>query len=224
MKNLYSNSQDLYNKVMREAPCKVAVDAGANFGGHTSVMLEHGFVVHAFEPVPAAFGVIEAKYGMDQRVILRRLALSDKTETIKDVTVLEAWTIGKVGMGGLSVKPEMALYPSFDMFTIALDTYWYDGWNFGKLGLLKLDVDGYEFKVLRGAEKTIRRWKPPILCEFGKYIAALGESPEEFVRYIFDLGYNVVSMDGWNTFTSWEEIQPQYPYDTTFDVMLMPRL
>ncbi len=219
MKKLHVNSWALYQKCMDEATCKVAVDAGANDGGYTETLRNNGFFVYAFEPVPTMYEKIVTRHGKDPNCFLSGYGLSDRHELIHNVTVLENWTIGKPGMGGLSTKPEMIESDNFDVAATTLDCFFCGR----RVGLIKLDVDGYEFKVLRGAEKTLRRWKPPILCEFGKYIAALGESPEEFVRFIFDLGYNVVSMDGWNTFTSWEEIQPQYPYDSTFDVMLMPR-
>jgi len=217
--NLHVDSWYLYEKAMQEVMVKVAVDAGANDGGYTKTLLSHGFEVHAFEPVPAMFAEMKVAHGENPKAHLNMLGLSDKAEVLRDVTVLEAWTIGQVGMGGLNIKPEMKDAKPFDMQTITLDSY-LDG---DPIGLFKLDVDGYEFKVLLGAEKTLRKWHPPILCEFGKYLAAVGDDPKTFVEFIFDLGYDIWSMDGKFKATMWNVVQPHWPIDT-YDVMLLPKL
>lgn len=207
---------------MDQAAVRVAVDAGANDGGYSWTLLENGFVTHAFEPVPVMCDKIRERFDATELpIFINQMGLSDTRETIKDVTVLEAWTIGKVGDGGLQVKPEMKDSPSFDMHTITLDEYLGDT----RIGLIKLDVDGHEFKVLRGAEKTIRRDKPPILCEFSCYLHRLfgKDEPKAMVNFIFSLGYDIWSCDGEHRFTSWGQVEPQWPWHTSFDVMLIPR-
>lgn len=218
MKPLHVNSWIAYNQALDDAKIRVAVDAGANDGGYTNTLLEHGFQTHCFEPVPQMFAKLEKRFGGDPRVCINRMGLSDKRETIKDVMVLEAWTIGHVGDGGLQKTPNPEVQDVFDMPTITLDEYL----GQTEIGILKLDTDGHEFKVLRGAEKTIRRDMPPILCEFGCYLHKLGESPEAFVNFIFGLGYKVVSCDMKHEFLTWEQIEPQWPWHSTFDVMLFP--
>lgn len=222
MKQLHVNSWDAYNKAMDEAKIRVAIDAGANDGGYTHTLLEHGFRVHAFEPVPREFAKMLARIGRTEMAILNNYGLSDKMDVVKGVTVLEAWTLGHVGDGGLQQSPNYKDEPPFDLRLTTIDDYVQYVWN-TKVGIIKIDVDGHEFKVLRGGETVIRRDKPAILCEFGCYLNKLGEDPEAFVNFIFGLGYDVWSCDGKNRFTSWAEISPQWPYHTTFDVMLLPR-
>ena len=218
MKPLHVNSQILYERCLREATIKVAVDAGANVGGYTNTLLEHGFSVHAFEPVPSVFKDLQLRFGSTPRVKLNQLGLSDSAYAMTDVTVLEAWTIGKPGDGGLQVKPEMKDSPVFDIHTISLDSYL----GHKRIGIFKLDVDGMEPRVLRGAAGTLIRDHPPILCEFSCYINKLGHSPEGFINLILSLGYHIWSCDGENKFSSWQEIAPHWPYHSSFDVMLLP--
>ena len=222
MNALHAHSWIAYQKAMDQATCRVAVDAGANDGGYTDTLLTNGFVVHSFEPVPAMCNKIRDRYADDDKpVYINQMGLSDKRETIKDVTVLEAWSIGHVGDGGLIQTPNKEVQATFTMHTITLDEYLGDT----SIGLLKLDVDGYEHKVLKGAEKTLRRDKPPILCEFNAYLHKMfGKSePELMVNFIFSLGYDVWSCDGKNRFTSWDAIKPYWPYHSSFDVILLPR-
>lgn len=221
MKPLHVNSWALYQKCMDQAKIRVAVDAGANDGGYSWTLLENGFSVHAFEPVPAMYNKMSVRFDFHPKVFLNCMGLSDKREVIRDVVVLEAWTIGRVGDGGLSKTPNPQVQDVFDMHTITLDEYLGET----RIGLLKLDVDGHEFKVLRGAEKTLRRDAPPILCEFSAYVHKLfgKDEPKAMVNFIFNLGYKVVSCDGMHEFMSWEAIEPHWPWHSSFDVMLVPR-
>ncbi len=215
---LHVNSWSRYERAMREAEYPVAIDAGANSGGYTATLLENGFGVIAFEPVPQMFSELAARFKDDARVICNAAGLSDHPHRLNGITVLEAWTLGNPGLGGLSVKPEYKDSAAFDVEFTTIDEYMQGS----PVGIIKLDVDGYEYRVLRGAEKTIRRWKPAILCEFSQYIQKVGDSPKEFVEFIGALGYQIESMDGKSIYNGWDAVRPEWPFNTSFDVMLMP--
>jgi hypothetical protein len=54
---------------------------------------------------------------------------------------------------------------------------------------MKIDVEGAELSVLKGAEQTIRRFKPPILLELNSKTAAVfGYDPLDVPRLL--LGYH----------------------------------
>ncbi|SVC57291.1 uncharacterized protein METZ01_LOCUS310145, partial [marine metagenome] len=56
-----------------------------------------------------------------------------------------------------------------------------------KVGLIKIDVEGYEFKVLQGAEKTIRNNMPIILFEQHEYDFTNSTSPS--IEFLKKVGY-----------------------------------
>lgn len=70
-----------------------------------------------------------------------------------------------------------------------------DDLDLPKFGLLKIDCERYELEVLKGAEKTILKYKPVIICEqhkdtnyvAGKFLKKLGAKAITNVRrdYIF---------------------------------------
>jgi hypothetical protein len=70
-----------------------------------------------------------------------------------------------------------------------------DSFNFTDLNLLKIDVEGWEFEVLKGAVETIKKHKPVLLVEFTG-----GESRKSLHRYdvaeyqklILELDYKAV--------------------------------
>ncbi|WP_137861266.1 MULTISPECIES: FkbM family methyltransferase [unclassified Sphingomonas] len=58
-----------------------------------------------------------------------------------------------------------------------------------RVDLIKIDVEGFELRVLRGLADTIRRFKPKILCEFNPMcIREQAETdPERLADHIFEL-------------------------------------
>lgn len=217
---LYANSQVVFDWCMKNCEPKVALDIGANIGGVTHTMVEKGFAVHAFEPVPIPFKELYSRFGKDFRVKCHNLGMSDKEEELKDTTVCITWTLGTPETTGLSVKPEYKDHPHFDVKFTTIDKYVSE--HNLKVGLIKIDVDGYELKVLKGGEKTIREQMPPIMIELSEYVKFISGSIEEYVKYIFDLGYEIYAMDGNAIFRTWEEVKEFYPYNSSFDVMLIP--
>ncbi len=82
MNPLHVHSWFLYEKAMREATCKVALDIGANDGGYSETLSLNGFEVHAFEPVPKMYKKLVERFYDTCNVTCYQVGLSDKVETI----------------------------------------------------------------------------------------------------------------------------------------------
>lgn len=200
------------------ARCKVAVDAGANTGGYSKLMADHGFFVYAFEPVPDVFEKLKQNHGTHEQILIIQFALADETFSDHEVNVLSCWTLAPAGTGCLEPALEYASKPPFKISAMRLDYYL----DRDEIGFLKLDVDGWEPRVLRGARETLRRCRPTILCELSNYPAKLGTPIECFVNQIFDLGYVISSPDRKTVLRRWKDVHPIYPYHTSYDVLLLP--
>jgi FkbM family methyltransferase len=73
--------------------------------------------------------------------------------------------------------------------TLTLDAL-VDRLGLTKIDFVKMDVDGFEVKVLRGARKTFARFKPPMIMELAPYaLEEQGASLEELLELISEMGY-----------------------------------
>ena len=65
------------------------------------------------------------------------------------------------------------------------------------VSLIKIDVEGAELEVLRGAARTIQRWRPAILFEHGSASAdPYGTTPMKLYRLITGFGLRIFSLNG----------------------------
>lgn len=67
-----------------------------------------------------------------------------------------------------------------------------DSFKFTDVDLIKLDAEGYEELIARGAEQTIKMWRPTIVIEQKRDMARkFGLEPQGGVAYLRRLGYVV---------------------------------
>jgi len=148
------------------------VDAGAFIGDHTRAYLDRvkdSGRVFAFEPNPEAFKCLvhncpEAR--------CEPFGLSDLD-----------------GSAGLLVNPNSGasrLYDGDSIVVVKLDDY-----ELPQLNFLKLDVEGWELKALRGAESIIEKHRPVMWIEINKgALAEQGAEPKDVMRFLFDYDYD----------------------------------
>jgi FkbM family methyltransferase len=152
------------------------VDVGAFIGDHT-IAYENAVgksgVVMAFEPNPDAFACLKRNC---HHAIKFNIGLSDHHH---DGSMTTHENAGKCRVSADIEGTSLARLAPLDQ------------WNLVRLNFLKIDVEGFEIRVLRGAEKTIRRHKPIMWIEVNK--SALndqGTSPSELLAWIHHLGYS----------------------------------
>ncbi|MFP8881979.1 MAG: FkbM family methyltransferase [Myxococcota bacterium] len=79
-----------------------------------------------------------------------------------------------------------------------------DSFGFTDVSLIKIDVEGHEIEVLKGAEQTILKWHPALIVETGR------RNKEQFLEpMLAEWGYNLRKIDnGWLDFlATYEDAQ-----------------
>jgi len=131
----------------------------------------------AFEPIPANAAILRARF--PPRVTVHTMALSDTTGETEFQHVAS-----NQGYSGLKRRT----YPRAEeqVVTIRVPVARLDDVlpaDF-RVDALKVDVEGAELGVLRGAARTLRQWRPYVLFEHGRGAAdCYGTTPE----MIYDL-------------------------------------
>ena len=78
-----------------------------------------------------------------------------------------------------------------------------------KIGLIKMDVEGHEWFVLKGAEKTIKKNKPIIIFEHN---AVEDENDMDVIKLLKSYGYHdyYEIVDGWEYLKQYLDACPKY--------------
>lgn len=64
-----------------------------------------------------------------------------------------------------------------------------DSLNLPTCDLLQLDIEGFEYFALQGAEETIIKYSPVIMIEHKKHATRYGAHPGDVIQYIKSFGY-----------------------------------
>jgi FkbM family methyltransferase len=139
-------------------PRRVAIDVGANKGVYTYALLKAGCEVHAFEPNPKLFAVLER--WARGRAHLHPQALSDRTG---EAVLMVPRNDKGYSNQGASLAPERLGDQAFGAVTVP--TIRLDEAGIDDVGFLKIDVEGFELQVLKGAQETLKRDRPTLILE-----------------------------------------------------------
>lgn len=142
----------------------VVVDVGANFGCWTLALAPYAQQVLAFEPQRAVCGLLHVSVRANQlnNVIVFGSALGDviSHETMVDLDLGRPTNFGGLALDERNVDQPEA--PARLVDVVPLDDC------IGRhrhVSFIKVDTEGYELKVLRGADKTIWRCRPILFVE-----------------------------------------------------------
>jgi FkbM family methyltransferase len=163
-------------------PGSVVVDVGANMGFITLILAElagKSGHVHAFEPSWKTFGK------------LSRVASRNHITNV---------TLHNYGLGATAEERPLAIFPSSGHASLSLAASTNGGKEMVKierlddklgpqlsrLDFIKIDTEGFESEVLKGADATITRFRPVVLIELA---ADFLNSSQEAIAWLTAHGY-----------------------------------
>lgn len=173
----------------------VTVDVGASWGlfsYHLARRVGGSGSVYSFEPHPSNGTVLTKLTRARPNVQFRAVAVSDEPGTAqmqvpvfgkRHVTAQSSIAHGFDGQGGVRVE-------TVPVPTVRLD----DELGDRAVDFIKIDVEGHEISVLRGASAILRKYLPPMLIEIEQ--RHLDLPIKEVFKEIEDIGYCLYFIDG----------------------------
>ncbi|RYY38354.1 MAG: FkbM family methyltransferase [Chitinophagaceae bacterium] len=193
-------------------PDSNCVDVGTHRGEILELMRRQSPRGHhfGFEPLPPLFAKLRQRYGTEHSVHIFPYALSDHAGNASF-----NWVTTNPAYSGLQKRSYDR--PNEEEQSITVETRKLDDvlQSYGlPVHLLKIDVEGGELGVLRGALQTLRRYRPVVIFEFGIGGSDIyGSTPELLWEFFSGLGYKISLMrrflDEEPAF-SFEELAEQY--------------
>jgi FkbM family methyltransferase len=178
----------------------VCLDLGANIGLFTCPLglrvREGGGRVYAFEPVPGNVRHLRwnlAENGLEPVVTVVETALG--VEPGEMTIYIEPQGESNNAVGGNMLAPhdraniEQNAWPAVNVPVARLDD-WAAGAGLTRCDLIKIDVEGAELLVFRGAPRFLERFRPVIVGEFNPYwMQQIGQSFETAMDFFRPLDY-----------------------------------
>jgi FkbM family methyltransferase len=183
-------------------PSSLVLDIGANIGAHTLHLAQlvgaNGRVI-AFEPTDFAFRKLcrnlELNPALETRVTPCHCFLTERDEDQVPSAIYSSWPLARdAGLHakhlGREMRTETARARSLDSVLSELADR--------KVALVKLDVDGFECDVLRGATRLLREARPIFVMELSPYVLEEhGTSLEQLLSFFIPNGYSFYDERTW---------------------------
>ncbi len=166
-----------------------ALDIGANIGLQSLRMAQSvGSTghVYGFEPLDhlREKAAKNLRLNTVANVMLLPFALSDSESEMEYAIDKTNWNQGTFSLGDQSAGSES------QKIRIKIADELDEVKNIEKLKLVKIDVEGFEFNVLKGLKQTLAKHKPRVIFEYDKnYWVKNGQHIEDCFDFLRDLGY-----------------------------------
>ena len=174
-------------------PDRCAIDAGAYLGFHSAYMSRYFGTVYSFEPQLEMYRMMCANLLLNncRNVVAENRALYDVNGHMR---------IARRELQEISVPGELA-QPAYDVIGNAAALVFelvsepdehsmpcttIDALGLTTLGLLKVDTQGSDLHVLKGARETIARCRPTIVAEFERELAVAHHDTYDDYRAFFE--------------------------------------
>lgn len=185
------------NRIIKQVcnPGTNCVDIGAHKGEVLDIMLKYATsgIHYAFEPIPVLYTALQEKYKDNRNCNVSDIALSDKkgSSTFNFVISNPSYS----GLVKRKYDRENEEDTVIEVKTDLLDNILPVN---HRVDLMKIDVEGGEYLVMKGALNTIKKYKPVIIFEHGLGASDYyGSTPAQVYELLSDCELNVSTLKGW---------------------------
>ena len=163
-----------------------AIDIGANVG-------DTACIIKSAEDIPLlciegdnfTFGYLEANVRQFQNTTAHKIFLGEKSEML-------AVSLAKGGWNTTLIPDKSATRPKIKI--VSLDDFLETQADVGRYKLVKIDTEGFDCSIIRGAKKFIQHVHPVITFEYNREnMDAIGEPGLDTLFMLADLGYSDIA-------------------------------
>lgn len=170
-------------------PGDVCVDVGANFGWYATLLGGKARKTFAYEPQARSFDFLNRNLELNDltgRVVSRHRAVGAEPGTI--TLIVDGPSERESGLAHIAAAGETG---SEAVDVVRLDDELAD--YIGQISLIKMDIEGAEIGVIRGAEAVLSSESPPVLVAEANDAALvrLGSSRHEMCHILQRHGYTI---------------------------------
>ncbi|MBC8105971.1 MAG: FkbM family methyltransferase [Anaerolineae bacterium] len=174
-------------------PKSNAIDVGCNQGSilREIVRLAPSGKHMAFEPIPRVHRLLSRAF---PSVDCRRIALSDAAGTthFSHYTRMDGFS----GMMYRRIGDNEGPVEQIEVQMATLDSIVSPDES---IALIKIDVEGAELRVLRGAQRILREQKPVVVFECGKGgLDLYGHAPDQLFDLLRGCGLGIAALNAWS--------------------------
>ena len=199
-----------YDRLTKEVIAKAldkksnAIDVGCHKGEILDLILKHApNGKHlAFEPIPDFYEALKVKYAGRCEIFPYALSDSPGTATFNYVRNAPAYS-------GIKKRAYAVDVPDVVELNVQVETLDHVVPAGKKIDFIKIDVEGGEFGVLKGAKNLLTTSKPLLIFECGLGASEFyGTKPENIFDYLNELSYRIYSLQDW--------LNKKEPYSRSF--------
>jgi FkbM family methyltransferase len=175
----------------------IVLDVGANVGyisAFAASCVGTAGEVHSFEPLPECFARLQVLRGLNPDICF----FFNHTALGENDGVLPISYDPKGDSRNATLVPGKSLGESLQVPVRRLDQYILE--NIGspqRIKIIKIDVEGFEFPVLRGLERFLVEtpWRPSIICEIKPWeLTKMRYTLHNFDDYMKGFGYHTYDL------------------------------
>lgn len=210
--------REIFRSILR--PGRVAFDVGANVGWHTLLMAnlvgENGRVL-AFEANPSVCDRLHENLNINhfRQVEVVPYAVADFEGTVEfhgPESDDASSGSGHIITNGGKVDQNIIRVETRRLDSVASTA------RIERLDLIKIDVEGFEWPVLRGGQQTIAKFRPHIIFEYNaEYVSRSGTDPKAIAEFFRTHRYRLFAIK-----RTWAELIELSNWPACADIWAVP--
>ena len=206
-------------------PGDIIFDIGANIGAHTLGLARSAGPtgrVFAFEPADFAFAKLKRNLALnpelESRTQAHQILLAAEPGAPCQPMIYASWPL--VADDSVHPKHRGRLVTTLHASVDTLDSF-VEREGINRLDLVKIDVDGDEYPVLKGGIKTLAKFQPVLVMEMSPYVhAERNHGFGALIALLRDAGYSLQDARTWRPLRlQADELEALIPDGATINVI-----